>query len=46
MVFYIECYIICASEFNLELQNTAEKEPIIGGSTIQYVFVEQKNEES
>ena len=40
---------MCTSELHIELENTAEKERITGGSTLQDVLVEQKkikNEES
>ena len=40
-VCYIECYIICTSEVNLELQDAAEREHITGDSTIQDVLVEK-----
>ena len=39
-VCYIKCYIICTSELTLELENTAEKEHITWGSTLQDILVE------
>ena len=40
-VYYIECYITCTNEDNLELQSTEEKEHIMGDSTIQDILVKK-----